>query len=512
MKSDGLQTIAAIDVGSNSIRMVIAQISPDGNIKVLEELYKPTDIGRDTFSFGRIGIDSIHQTCETLKGFANLMHEYRIKNYRGVSTSGIREAGNREYVLEQIRVRTGLSIEIINSAQERFLIFKAMSEYMIKTPEIFSGGTLILNIGSGGIEVSVFYKGHLAFTEYLKVGSLRLREVLANLENLTLDFPTLIEEFVDSKIYQIKSRLKKMNITHFVGIGGETKIILDILKGEIWNNFIRKNDLSGLYQTIKNLTTEQIIEKYKLPADRAELLLPSLVIFNKFINLTKSEGIYTPKISLRYGVLADMLDEKYNTQRKNFFISDVVNTVWNIGKKYDIDIDHSKRVEKIALHIFDSTMKIHRLSEKERFYLQIASILHDVGQYISASKHDFHCYNIIRSENIMGLSTRELELIANIGKYHGDEIPKFSHESYKQLYYSDKLVVSKLAAILKLAESLDISHKQKIDHIDISSTVNEVYFKYSSSKDTILEEWSFINNASFFEEVLGSKPIIKRKG
>lgn len=512
MKLDDLQTIAAIDVGSNSIRMVIAQISPDGDIKVLEELYKPTDIGKDTFSFGRIGVDSIHQTCDILKGFASIIHEYRIKSYRGVSTSGIREAENREYVLEQIRVRTGLTIEIINSSQERFLIFKAMSEHMIKSPEVFSDGTLILNIGSGGVEVSVYYKGHLNFTEYIKVGSLRLREVLANLENMTLDFPTLIEEFVDSKIYLLKSKFKKINITHFVGIGGETKIMLDILKDNVSNKFISKSDLSRIYQTIKKLTTEQIIERYSLPADRAELMLPSLVIFNKFINMTKAEGIFSPKISLRYGILADMLDEKFNTERKNIFIKDIINTVWNIGKKYDIDIDHSKMVEKIALNIFDSTMRIHRLSEKERLYLQIASILHDVGQYISANKHDDHCYNIIRSENIMGLSTRELELVANIGKYHGEVVPKFSHDNYKQLFYSDKLVVSKLAAILKLAESLDISHKQKIDNINISVSGNEVYFKYSCAKDTILEEWSFLNNVNFFEEVLGSKPIIKRKG
>ena len=120
MRKDGIETVAAIDVGSNSIRMVIAQIKSDGTVEILEELNKPTDIGRDTFSTGKIEVETIYEVSDILKGYSNLMNDYKIKTYHAVSTSGIREAQNRQFVLEQIRIRTGILVDIISSAEERF--------------------------------------------------------------------------------------------------------------------------------------------------------------------------------------------------------------------------------------------------------------------------------------------------------------------------------------------------------------------------------------------------------
>lgn len=169
MQKQKVITVAAIDVGSNFLRMIIAQILPDGKIIPLDDLRKSTHIGRDTFSHGRISAESIHQTCDTLTGFCKLMQDYKVKNYRAVSTTGIREAENQQYVLEQIRLRTGLTVGIINNAQERFLMYKAVREHLPTPKKISTKGALILDIGSGGVEVSTYNEGKLKFMEYIKI-------------------------------------------------------------------------------------------------------------------------------------------------------------------------------------------------------------------------------------------------------------------------------------------------------------------------------------------------------
>lgn len=509
------KVLAAIDVGSNALRMTIAQVKSDGEVIPMEDLYQPTNIGKDTFAFGRIQVQSIHDTCDTLKGFYKLMQDYKIKDYRAVTTSGIREAENREYVLEQIRIRSHLEVEIINNAQERFLMYKAIRNHMANEQLFSEKGTLIVDIGSGGVEISVYSLGCLKFTEYIKVGSLRLSEVLSDLEKKTLDFPSIMEEFIDSRIDFLKEILPKLRINNFVGLGGELKTISGLcssFSGNEVSNFIGKEELKKLYSKVHRHTTAQIKEEFGLKKNQAQTLLPSIILFNSFFNMTEANGIYTPMVSLRHGLLADMADERFDITKRKDAINNIISSVWHIGKKYAIDEVHSAFIENLTLSIFDQMTKIHMLGDKERLYLRVASILHDVGKYLNQNGHDIHSYNIVRFLDIMGFSDEELNLVANIVRYHSDDIPDLAHSNYRNLSHEEQIIVSKLAVILRIAEALDLSHKQKIKDIKISKSGNELYFDIAAKEDILLEEWSFMSNATFFEEVMGNKPVIRHRG
>ncbi len=500
------ETVAALDLGANFFRMIIAEIGSDGEIKVLEELQKNTSIGKDTFSKRRIGPEAIYESCNILNGFVRLMKDYGVKFYWAVSTSGIREADNREYVLEQIRVRTAIEIQVVNTAQERFLVFKALRDRLENSEKIYNDGAMVVNIGSGGVEVSLYHGGNLKFTEYIKIGSLRLRELLDPLENATLNYPQVVAEFVESKIYTLRNYLESYKIKNFIGLGGGLKLLLKIYDNDV--SFIKKDSLLDFTKRIKNMSTEKIRETFDLNFIEAKLLLPSSIIVEIFFNMTEAEGIYVPHISLRHGMLIDMLSNRLSPDKRKIFENDIISTVWYMGEKYDIDKEHTQTVKKLALRIFDCTKKVHRLGNEERLLLEIATILHDIGKFVNLNEDGYFCYSLIHNEEILGLSDNSLNIVANIVRYHDDEIPSLSHENYKSLSYSDKLTVSKLASILKLSEALNISKKDKFKDLDIRMDDKKVYFTVEVNDDITLEVWSFDNKSEFFEEVMGIKPVI----
>ncbi len=512
-----MRIVAAIDVGSNIIRMIIAEINAKGDIKILDELRNHSNIGRDTFSHGKISVDSIYEACKIINNYTQVMKEYNIRDYRAVSTSGIREAKNKSYFLEQIKMRTGLVVEIINNSEERLLTFKAIRDSLSleHAQKLRKDGVLVVNIGSGGVEISVFKDGNLRFTYYIKVGSLRLREILSDLEKVTLDFPHIIEDFVESKTYLLEPQIRDMKIKHFIGLGGGLRTITKLcgeIEGYNKESNISKESFNTLYDKVSSMTIDQMSITYNIDYNEAKILLPSIIIFKRLLGVTEANHMYTPMVSLRHGLLADMVDKWYDTTRKRDFLNDIISSAKYIGRKYNYDEDHAKHIGKIALKVFDQLKKIHKLGDEERFYLEISSVLHDIGKYVNLDKHNIYSQDLVKAQNLMGFSNRELGIISNIVRYHGDENPESFHEEYSKLNFTDQITISKLSAILKLADALDITHKGKINDLKINVKEDKVYFKVSSNYEILLEKWSFMNRASFFEEVIGMKAIINHRG
>ncbi|MFZ5351558.1 MAG: HD domain-containing protein [Bacillota bacterium] len=511
MSTNKNEVIAAIDVGSNTIRMKIAEIKSNGKIAVFEDLRQPINLGRDTFSMGIIETETIQKTCEILKDYKRFMKEYKIKTYKAVSTSAVREAENRDYILDQIKVKTGLDIDVINNAQERFLTYKGISDKIDDYTRYRKEGMLIVDIGSGGVEASLYKNGYLNFTENIKVGSLRLREILHDLERKTLNFPEIMEEFVESKIYLLLPRIKRYNIKHFVGLGGEIKIISMLCNNKAGDVVkINKSALDELYMKLKSMTTQSIMHGFGISPERAEVLLPSVIVFRKFLEATDTEVILSPLVSLRDGLISDIVDTKFKSKRKTEFVEDIISSSRCLAEKYEYDEAHARHVEKISLELFDNTTSLHGMGDKERFYLQMASVLHDIGKFISHNNHSLNSYNIIQNSNIIGLSERDLKIIAKVVKYHSEDSPGNHEANYRMMDYADRLIVSKLCAILKLADSLDISHKQYVKNLSVELD-EDLLVKISTDKDITLEQWTFENKSDFFYEVFGIRPIIRKK-
>ncbi len=515
MKKDKkYQVVAGIDLGSHSIKMKIAEIDKNGNVRTLENLRRAASVGTDTFSSGKVKFETVERICDILKGYRQLMNDYNIDRYRIVATTAIREAKNREYIIDQINIKTGFNIEVINNSEVKYITYKSIRDKVRDYKKFREKGTIIIDVGSGSTEMSVYIEGKLASSQSTKIGSLRIKEILSSLERRTLDFPKILEEYVESKIDGLRIFKTNMEINNFIAIGGEIPVIAQICnntKDTDTPKFINGESFKRLYNELMFKPTSSIVRQYNIPQDRADLLLPSMIIFKKFLDKTSSLDIHAPLISLRDGLISDIVDNIFSTNRQREFIEDIVSSSRYIAKIYKSDIPHIDDVESKCLIIFDQLKELHGMGDEERLLLQVAANLHDIGKFISLANHHQDSYNIIMSCDIMGISNEQLEIIANIARYHGDEVPDYSHSNFKHLRKKNRLLVSKLVAILRIADALDRSHKQKVKNVEIFLKKDHAVFNVDVFEDALLEIWTFETNSEFFQEVFGVTPILKTK-
>jgi len=506
--------IAGIELGSHALSMKIAETGKNKEIKIIENLRYPISLGRDTFATGRVSFETLTETCEILKGFSKLMAGYKIKEYRAIATVAVREASNREYIVDQIKLKTGIEIEVIENSIERHYSFNALKGCLQNFDELRREGCIVADIGFGSTQVSILSSGNLEESLNIKLGALRIREMLSVLEGRTLNFPKVLEDFISGKIDTVNLFRYQKSFKNIVLIGGDVKIINKLIMAanrDKSREYILKENFDKLYNGFLYKTDQYIKTELDLPQVSAEILLPTMMIFKKFLEITKADKFYTPLVSPLDGLISDMCKTAHGFEETVEYDKDIISQARSIAKRYKYDEAHSRDVEKKCLFLFDEMRRLHGLGKRERLLLQLAAILHDCGKFISLNSHYIHSYNIITASEILGISSGELEIIANVARYHSTMVPEQSHPNFAKLDGQSKLVTAKLTAIIRIADSLDRSHKQKIYDIKVDIDKDRLVIKADALEDALLEQWTFEEKAEFFKVVFGVVPEIKMK-
>lgn len=505
-------TIAAvIDIGSNALRLKIAEYK-NGEIQVLDYLRYPLSLGRDTFSIGKITFKTIDKACEIIQGFLNIISEYGIEEIRAVATSAVREAQNREYIVDQIKVKTGLSVTVLDDAEEKVYIYKNMCRNIEKHEKFNSQGPMVY-IGSGSLAITIYDKGAITFTQTINVGSLKVSEILGQVQDKTEKFYLVVEEYLNTFTDTLKNIVPVTDSKYFFASGREMEMIANLCDAEIDADFwyISKKKFEELYDIIKLKTPDQLMDLYDIREEKAEVLLTSMAIYNEFLRFTKAEIITAPALFLTDALLYEMLCSKESDKWDDVFNKSTVLSARNLAIRYQLLGKHEINVERYSLKIFDKMKKIHGLGYKARLYLQIAAILHDIGKFINLKYHYENSYNIIRNSDIFGLNSTETEIVASIARYHSTITPTMEHYSYNRLKASQRVLIGKLTAILRIADALDRGHEQKFEDIDIKINQSQLIISFTTYKDTVMEEWSFERKSEFFEDVYGMTACINKK-
>jgi exopolyphosphatase/guanosine-5'-triphosphate,3'-diphosphate pyrophosphatase len=347
------------------------------------------------------------------------------------------------------------------------------------------------------------------------MGALRLYEETCELEEESTSYPVLLEEYTSSNIDRIINFGPHKRILRFFIFGNNAHFISSLCKPEkIYPklSYVSREAFLDLYEKVKYMSSLEIMKKYNVGEDEIDLFFPSLVIVKGFLDLTISSGVYLTDISLREGLMYNLLEKNFNPEAQKEDYEDILSSARHIAKRFKYDKEHSKEIEKFALEIFEAVKNAHELGNREKLLLQLACILHDTGKFLSYENHYKYSADIILALDLVGISEKDLNIVSACAKYHSHVTPGENSYLFDKMKEEDKIVCAKLIAIIRIADALDRSHKGKFENIEVNYTKKEFTITGYSSDDTTLEEWVFTKKATFFAEVFGVMPELIIKG
>lgn len=496
-----ITTFAAIDVGSSELAMKIFEISKAHGVVEVTHIRHKLSLGKEIFANGQISYKTMSEICRVLGEFKKIMKEYRVSTYHAYGTDALRESSNKLVVLDQIKLQADIRIRILSNSEERFLYYKAIYMKEKSFSDMIEEGALIVDLGAGSVQLSLFHEGTLAFTQNLKLGASRISELLHTLEPETFSYHELISEYMDKDLNSFcHMYLPNTKIHHIIAVG--TKI------PEIKHRFMElEKGFTGLI-TRKEFSKINLSDFLK--TEQSELIIPSLLLFRKIASLTKCDDIYMSATDLCDSMAAEFAEKKEHLGSKHDFTQDILATAKNIALRYRVNMDHVDNVSYLATEIFDSIRKLHGLGRRERLLLQIGVILHSCGAFINMRQTRENSYKIIMSTEIIGISHKERVIVANIVRYNSEYFPAYE-EIENEITRDDYIIIVKLCALLRLANVLDKSNTQKIKRVGVSLHDNSLMIAAYTMADITLEIGLFHQKANVFEEVFGIRPVLQKR-
>ncbi|MCR4590813.1 MAG: exopolyphosphatase [Lachnospiraceae bacterium] len=517
-----MKIFAAIDVGSYEIGMKIFELSRKNGVKEIDYIRHRIDLGTDSYNTGKLSYERMDELCSVLKGFKDIMDSYHADSYRAFGTSAIRETDNTKVILDQIKLRTGLTILPLSNSEQRFLDYKSVALKSRDFHNIIDSGTAFIDIGGGSTQVSLFASSKLIATVNLRLGILRLRRSLRDLQPASYNYEDLLSELIDNEIHTLKKMyLKKLDIRNIIVVDDHLPYILHKLSGEGIDRAESGRDQADRSVTaaqfvkfidrLKQMSGEQVAKEVGIPMESASLLIPSAFIIKHMIKTMGAEKIYVPGVSLSDGIAYDYAEKNKLIRSDHDFGQDIISSVENISARYRGSQNTGNLLSKSALAVFDGMKKYHGLDARGRLLLEIASRLRDVGRFISLVSPGPSAYPIIMGTEIIGLSHLEREMVAVIVS---SSYPKdLSYEDVMESGFDEKsyLTVVKLTAILRLSSGMVRNYKRKFNGVKAVVKDKELIITVDTEDDIALEKGLFFEKTGLFEEVFGLKPVLKKK-
>ncbi|MCL2203294.1 MAG: HD domain-containing protein [Defluviitaleaceae bacterium] len=504
---------AVIDIDSSELRLHIAQArthpeSEREGVRYLESLRYPLSLGRDTFHAGKMRFDKVDRACEVIKNFLLAAKGYGVRHVRTVANAEAREAMNIDYILDQIKIKTGVNVDLMDDLDEKRLIYKLLSHY---AEDSLKQSALMVYIGTGNIGVNLLENGRVPQTWNIPVGSLRMGELFGQLQEYTREFHRLLEEYLMSFTQHLAAAIPQ-GIAHFIVSGQEIDLIarltgVDAADAPLFA--LPRACLLELGEKIKRKTPERIAAEFNLPIEKADALLPAVCIYQNLLALTQAQTLSASRMLPCDAVLFDMLHPKRFAAMDKRLARSTEISVRLLAERYRCNMAHGKQVRDFALAIFDKLKKLHGLGTRDKLLLNVAAILHETGEFVNIRDHHLHSYDIVRASDIVGLGAKETEIVALICRYHSWLAPWEGDACYAVLEREEKVRVSKLVALLKLADALDRSYTQKFSEIDTRLTDGALTITVSTQTNAALEQWAFAEKGQFFAEVFGLKAQLR---
>lgn len=497
-----MKSLAAIDVGSNAMRLIMGRLTYDDKLETLENLRLPVRLGQDAFSLKQIREETVQNALDAFIRFRKVADDHGVERIRAVATSAMREASNSDMLIDRIARTTGIEIEIISGEEEARLIHLAVANAI----NLKNKHAMLIDIGGGSVEVTLSKGENILSTESYNMGTVRLLEKLRD-KPAKLPFDELVREYAEAARRRIEREIKHKKIDICIGTGGNIEE-MGALRKKLFkresDSAITFEELEKLSKTLGRMSVEERMRKFKLKPDRADVILPASIVLKMIAKEARVDEIKIPNVGLKDGILIDLAQSLSAAPRPSR-LEQVWMSAMLLGEKYQYDGEHSNLVAHLAGSLFDQTYPLHNLENEDRLLLIVAALLHDIGHFINTVDHDKHAYYILQANPLIGLTSREQSIVANIARYHRKAMPTVQDENFRALPSKDRSTVIKLSALLRLADAMDVSHTHRVRSVSLRQVKNKWLLKLVGDGSLSLETWALEKRRALFQDVFGMK-------
>jgi exopolyphosphatase/guanosine-5'-triphosphate,3'-diphosphate pyrophosphatase len=508
-----VEIVGVIDVGATAIRMVIAEIRSDGSIRSLETLSKAVALGRDTFTTRCITKRTIEECVTILGNCRKKINEYKIPKdkLRIIATSAVREAENRLSFLDRVFLATGFEVEVLDDAEVHRIMYLGITSNLKKEMTIPNQQTLILEVGGGNTEILLLNGSDVIFSHAYRVGALRIKETLEVYRAPDHSFRSLMENQIQHAFEKLPDIIDEKLPLKVIGLGGDIRFAAARLHTDIQPDQIVEVpvvSLENFTNRFSSFSVEELARIYKLSFQEAETLSPALISYVQICKLLKIKTIKIAPLNFRDGLLRDLaIGDHWSDELEQ----QVIRSALQLAHKYKVDEEHALHVAELSRMLYRQLADYHRLDPRQERILYVAALLHEVGYFISNQAYHKHSHYIISNSVLFGLSHQDIALVSLVARYHRRSAPKTTHSQFMNLPRDQRVMVAKLAAILRVAFAMNSSRNQRIHKFQCLKEKHRLLLLVDQMEDITNEQLAVRQVGSMFEDVYGMTIHLRQK-
>ena len=498
--------IAAIDIGSNSIHMIVCRIRPDLSFEVVDREKDMIRLAAGTLAKRRLPDINIATAMQTLAKFRRLAESHGVEEIITCATSAVREADNGGDFIAQAREQVGLRVRVISGTEEAKLIHRAAG-YAVGTG---AERAVTIDIGGGSTEITLGTAARMELGRSCKLGVIRLAERFATHDPLSRGDVERLVAHISRDTTRYLNQVRRRGFSRVIGTSGTILALGLIAAGgstplatDVRRMVVSARDVKRLRKRLVALPLDERLKMPGLDPRRADLAPVGAILLETLLDKLEATDITLCDFALREGLILDYIKknsrhiktaERYPDMRRR--------SVIELGERCSYLPDHAAQVARLSLALFDATQKAHGLGQREREWLEFGALLHDIGGHISYEAHHKHSYYLIKHGELRGFDPEEVEVIGLVARYHRQATPKKSHEGFGRLNGSLRRTVRTLGALVRLAEGLDRSHTQVVQSLSAKNEKDGLRIRLKTAGDAELELWAAARHAEPLAEVL----------
>ena len=500
-----MPTFAAVDIGSNSVRLKIARLQAH-RLRPLHEDREVTRLGEGVFSSGFLTPDSMAETVRALRRFHRATQQIVTDSVRVVATSALRDARNSQAFQEWVRSATGWRVEIISGVEEARLIHLGL----VTSPRVDRSPTLMMDLGGGSCELTVSQGGRIRDAASLPLGAVRLTNEFLRHDPPRKGELTQLRGFMTREVNKVADRIATAKIKNVIATSGTAAALAAVAshsgRGRGTRNVVSRADMRRI---AKRLSKLPIAERRKIEGigpRRAEIIIAGAAVYHELVERLHLKGFRYSPLGLRDGILAQMAaDYDRSTRSGRQIESERWESIMNAVAHYHVDRKHAMDVRDSASLLFSSLRLVHRLPPEYQEWITAAAMLYEVGDFVNRNGRHRHTHYIISNSEILGYSPQQRRIIAAIARYLGKSKPAIDDGPMKMVETSERVDVEKAIVLLRLARALNLGRSRAVEKVRIGVRSAEVNLTLVPRRrmGVDLELWAVEKESAYFREVFG---------